>query len=124
MNDTAKKEKLLEFAQVLKNNGFKVYAPEKYTTYCNFVKDDKIGYCEVNDWGSFNFSTVHKACRECGTGYSMHREVCPEVKMAEDCFVMAPDWANSQDFKAIRKYKNWEEYVSEPINRLLRVVEL
>ncbi len=118
------RDELLEFAEELKSKGYRVYAPADVTTYCNFVKDDKIGYVERGDYG-FNFSTVHKPCRECGTGYSMHREIVnPTVEMAQDCLVLAPHWAWSKDVKAIRKYKNWEEYISYPVNNIIRKAEL
>jgi hypothetical protein len=123
MNELDKTKKLIDFINRLKDAGFKVYAPAKISTYCNFVKDDKIGYVEVNDWGSFNFSTVHKPCHECGSGYSMYREVYPEIKIAYDCFVLAPQWANSSDVKAIKKYKNWADYTSDPINKIIPTVE-
>ena len=122
--EEAKREQLLKFVEELKDGGFKVYAPTNITTYCNFVKDDKIGYVERGDYG-FNFGTVHKPCRECGTGYSIHREIGnPTVEMAEDCLRFAPHWASSTDVQAIKKYKNWEEYASYSINKITPKVEL
>ena len=115
-SETVKKEYLLEYINELKSKGFKIYAPEKLTTYCNFVKEDKIGYVECSDWG-FNFCTVHKPCRECGTGFGVYREICdPSPQMAEDCFIFAPDWATPLDLKAVRKYSNVEEFLTERHN--------
>ena len=123
MNTETKKAQLLEFVEELKNNGFKVYTPGNLTTYCHFVKDDKIGYVERGDYG-FNFGSVHKPCRECGTGYSIHREVnCPTVEMAADCLVYAPHWATGKDWQAIQKYKNWEDYTNQSTNRIIPEVE-
>ncbi len=124
MDTNTKRDQLLEFVEELKGRGYKVYAPTNITTYCHFVKDDKIGYLERGDYG-FNFGTVHKPCRECGTGYSIHREIGnPTVEMAEDCLALAPHWASREDMQAIKKYKNWEEYTSSPLNKWSSQVEL
>ncbi len=124
MRTETKRDQLLEFVKELKNKGFKVYAPAEVTTYCNFVKDDKIGYVERGDYG-FNFGTVHKPCRECGTGFSIHREVnYPTVEMAGDCLALAPHWADRSMAEAVKKYKNWEDYMSNPINKITPKVEL
>jgi hypothetical protein len=123
MNE-AKQKALLDFIKVLKQGGFRVFAPAKLTTYCHIVKDDKIGYVEYSN-GGFKFSTVHKPCRQCGTGFSMHREVySPTLDMANDTLAFAPYWASSTDRQAIKKYKNWEEYVSHPHNLWSPQVEL
>ena len=124
MRTDIKQAHLLKFIKELKDNGFKVYAPSKgVTTYCHFVKDDRIGYVESSDWG-FNFGTVHKPCRECGTGYSIHRETYPTVRMAEDSLTLAPHWATSEQMQAIKKYKSWEDYVNFPQNKWSSQVEL
>jgi len=119
MNNEVKEQQLKEYAEVLKQNGFDVYMPVKSATYCHFVKDDKIGYVEASDWG-FNFSSVHKPCRECGTGFSIHREVfTPTVQMAIDCFVIAPNWGINY-CKVVNKYKSWEDYLKYPTNKILQ----
>ena len=117
-----KRDQLSEFVKELKDKGYKVYAPENLTTYCHFVKDDKIGYVEAGDYG-FNFSTVHKPCTECGTGFQVHREIThPTLEMAKDCMVVAPHWA--YDRRAVKKYKNWQDYASHPVNNIIPNVEL
>ncbi len=89
-----------------------------------------IGYVERGDYG-FNFATVHKPCRECGTGFQVHREIdyhpgetAEMLKMATDCLILAPHWASSADIQAIKKYKNWEDYTSQPINNITPKVEI
>ena len=119
MRTETKRDQLLEFTEKLKNKGFKVYAPKEITTYCHFVKYDKIGYVESGDYG-FNFSTVHKPCSECGTGFGMERETHnPTVEMAFDCLVEYPAWASNADRHAVKKYRNWEEYTSWPVNKII-----
>ena len=124
MKMETKRDRLLEFVRELKGNGYKVYAPGNITTYCHFMKGNKIGYVECGDYG-FNFGSVHKPCRECGTGYSIHREIQnPLVSMAKDCLVLAPSWAYDQDIKAIVKYKNWEDYTNYPGNKWSSPIEI
>ena len=124
MKEETKRGQLLEFVKELKDNGFKVYAPAKVTTYCNFVKYDKIGYVERGGYG-FNFGTVHKPCRECGTGFGMERETCnPTVQMAHDCLAEYPSWASGTDRQAVKKYKNWEDYTGSRHNTWSPQVEL
>lgn len=114
MLTTIKQQLLHDFIERLKNAGFKVYLSDGKVmpvTWCHFVKDDKIGYVESGDYG-FNFGTVHKPCRECGTGFGMERETHnPTIRMAEDCLIVAPSWARS-DIPYVKKYKDWQEYVS------------
>ena len=123
MKTETKRAELLEFAKELKGAGYKVYSPVNTTTWCHFVKDDKIGYVDYGGWG-FNFSSVHRPCRECGTGFGIHRNVTPTVAMAEDCLIFAPSWASGIDRQAIKKYKNWEDYASHPSNTWSPQMEL
>ena len=114
---TNNQDKLMAFINELKDNDYQVYVPSNFTTYFHFVKNDKIGYVELTANG-YNFSTVHKPCRECGTGYSIHREIAiPTIEMANDCFVLAPGWVARDDVKAIKKYKNWDEYANSNLNK-------
>ena len=115
MNEIVKTQELKEFIKVLKENGFKVYAPKKMSTYCHFVKNGNIGYVERGDFG-FNFSSVHKPNKGCGTGYSIHRDVYePTIKKAEDCFCVQLN---------VKKYKDWEDYLKSPINRIIETEEV
>jgi len=121
MNEEAKTKELKIFIEELKKAGFKVYAPEELTMYCNFVKGDSIGYVECDDFG-FNFSTVHKPNRYTGTGFSIYKNIgSPTVKMAQDCFVIAPHWENSS---SVKKYENWEDYANKNPLIGLRYVEV
>ena len=101
---------LRKFIKKLKKQGFQVFIPKDPATFCYFVRVNKIGYVELTDYG-FNFSTVHKPNRSCGTGYSIHREDWePTVQKAIDCLIYKPSWAGNNDI--VNKYKNWEDYLS------------
>ena len=59
--------------------------------YIFFTRNDSIGYLQVNRFTGFDFSSVHKPNRECGTGFSIHNELHnPTIKHAEDCFIPCP----------------------------------
>jgi len=136
MLQTKKAEWFFEFGQELKQAGFRVFSSPG-SNYGYFVKDNKIGYFEASDFG-WNFSTVHKPCREYGTGFSIHRER-PEatVKMAEDCLIVAPGWAHvgggrrcsacgsiTHRNNQVIKYKSWEDYISDPRNQWREYLEI
>jgi len=120
---------LHEFVKELKQNGFKVFtsAEDKNYSYCHFIKDDKIGYVQTDYFGGLSFSTVHKPCKNFGTGFGLNdlnnRVWQPTIKDAENCFITAPNWATG-NIGDIKKYKNWDEYVNTPINKILTEREL
>ena len=117
-----------DFTEQLKANGFKVYAPVPSklfpkTTYCFFVKNDQIGY--MDEQLGFNFGTVHKPCRQCGTGFGIHRDIShPTIQMAEDSLIFAPSWSSGADRKAVVKYKNWEDYLKIRTNQIMKMEEI
>ena len=120
---------LHEFVKELKQNGFKVFtsAEDKNYSYCHFIKDDKIGYVQTDYFGGLSFSTVHKPCKGFGTGFGLNdlnnRVWQPTIKDAEKCFITAPNWATG-NIGDIKKYKNWDEYINTPINKILTEREL
>lgn len=113
-------EALNSFAHELLSNGFRLLVPSKPTTWLHFEKNGKIGYVQCDHYG-FRFSSTHKPCRECGTGFNIHQDVAePTIQHAEDCFIFAPSWASSQDMKAVRKYSSLEEYQNNPVNAIIK----
>ena len=82
MNTTALTKKqqqvndLTEYANLLQQNGFTVIVSKKHPfEWIYFEKDGKIGTVSPGNFYGLNFSSVHKPCRECGTGFSTDREV-------------------------------------------------
>ncbi len=124
-----KSELLQSFADELKENGFKIYYSPyddgRKTTYFYFVEGDNIGYCQENYFGGLSFSTVHKPCRECGTGYGLNEDGIyePTIKDARKAFINYPNWATAKDRQAVKKYKNWEDYQTIAVNRILKYVQ-
>jgi hypothetical protein len=120
---------MTEFINELKQNGFSVftYDTEKEIHYIHFVKDDKIGYCQNSDWGLWSFSTVHKPCSKCGTGFNVvDRIEEPTIELANSCLVNIPKWAanDRKFFNKVIKYKSWEEYINTPINTISKYKEI
>jgi len=80
----------------------------------------KIGTCSTY-FGGVNFSSVHKPNKEVGTGFRLSGEFA-EPELLDICFRTKPDWYVKDS--NIVKYESWEEYVSSPINRILKYYEL
>jgi len=109
---------LTEFANELKAAGFNVLVSAKHPfEWLHFEKDGKFGTVSPNGFFSYNFSTVHKPCKECGTGYGMERDTNLTVKYAANCLIFAPNWAASKDMAAIKKYSSIEDFINSTHNK-------
>lgn len=99
------------YIQLIKSAGYRVFVRpgRSPVTYCFYTDGKRIGYAQ---WGNReHVSTVHKPCRECGTGFHYADQINPEtIKGA--LFAYAPDWAYSRERNAVRKYRDWDEYVN------------
>jgi len=104
--------KLNEYIEMLKKAGFVVFMSKGAETFCHFALNNQIGYVQCDKYGSFHFTTTHKANRQCGTGFMIHDDIYePTIQHALDCFVFAPAWATSDDLKSIVKYASTDEYI-------------
>jgi hypothetical protein len=110
---------LLQFANELKENGFTVLLPhrEEESTWLKFYKDGYFGGIECDHFSSFNFATVHKPCRECGTGYGIEDRVDLTIENANKCLIKAPYWASSKDVAAIKQYKDVNDFINSTHNK-------
>lgn len=118
-----------EYVTLLKENGFKLYtsvSEGEKPSWAHIVKDDNIGYIQCAYFGGISFSTEHKPNKNCGTGFGLTENGIynPTVKDAERTFIIAPHWAKPQDIQQVVKYKGWEDYLTNPINRILKYTEL
>lgn len=93
--ESAHVKALIDF---IKSEGYKVYGPEKLTSYV-FLTDGEnhIGYAQLGPIG-FQFSTVHKPNRETGTGF--------RVSSLEESLSYAPTWYKG----SVPKYNSFEEF--------------
>lgn len=131
-------KKLNEFINELKENGFSVYTSDnkENISYCYFVKNNKIGYCEYNDFGYYSFGTVHKPCKEAGTGFRIHDEITePTIDHVKDCFIHRPSWYRFNNtcnycgqslYKTdpVVKYKDWNDYINSSMGSILKYRQL
>lgn len=104
-----------EYVELLIDNGFQVIMCEGATTYCHFSIDDKIGYVQADKYGKFKFSSEHKPCRSCGTGFSLGDDGTyePKVEAAHNaCNMHCPGWSR-QHVKDIKKWKSLDEYMEK-----------
>ena len=114
-----KDELLREYAEKLLINGFRVFVsakeffPNQKKTYYYVVKDNNIGYVQLDYFGGLDFSTVNKPSKNHGTGYRINEEghYKPTIKDAEDTFLLKPAWAHGSG-KDIIKYKSWIDYAN------------
>jgi hypothetical protein len=98
------------FVTQLKSFGFRVFVNknQEEPTYAFYSENNKIGYIQEG-WGcEYNFSTVHKANRQTGTGFGILGGPMTKEN-AESGFVFAPSWAYSSDLPSIVKYRDVEE---------------
>lgn len=118
MKTIFKNERFNNYANLLLNNGFDLLIPKSPETsnYLHFSKNDKIGYCQLsyNKWGVY-FSSVHKPCRECGTGFGFDDSYTgvenPTIEDAEKTFIIYPHWAEPVQKKAVIKFNDFEDYI-------------
>jgi hypothetical protein len=103
-------EALKEQVELFLANGYQVFYSSSQNTisYIYFVKDNKIGYCQTS-YGLLKFSTVHKACKQAGTGYIVLSEVAPTLDV-DVCFEIVPSGFKHSDAQFIKKYKDFDEY--------------
>ena len=86
--------------QQAKTKGYKVFSPQKLTSYFWFVEGDKIGYCQFSAMEGATFTTVHRPSTVNGTGF--------RAASFEEAFCYAP--AVFGPNPEIVKYKNWQEF--------------
>ena len=101
-----------ELIQTLKSQGYKVYAPEKISSYVFFTDGVNIGAVQIDRLEGIKYCTVHKASSEHGTGYHVNNAY-------EALNVIVPSWGRRDCFPPI-KYKNIEEFISKSWQKLIQ----
>lgn len=113
---------LQDLAAKLLNAGFRllIYIPndKRPVTWLIYELNEKLGYCQVDRWEyKVRFGTIHKPCREAGTGYGLNDEFegieNPTAEDAKKAFITKPTWANKFEPREFipTKYKDLEEYM-------------
>lgn len=104
---------LQDVVNIAKEKGYKVYTFESSGNIKQIFfenQDGKIGTASEY-YGGITFGSVHKPCRECGTGFMMSLEFADPNEL-DIAFAFAPNWATDSQRKVIRKYKDWNDYTN------------
>lgn len=115
---------LEEAYRVSKQRGYKCYGFQKDVAITQFFfvnSEDKIGTVQAR-WGGICLSTVHVPNKKYGTGFGLnglHGFASPED--IDQAFATTPEWAIRG---VVKKYKNWDEYISTPLNKILNYFEI
>lgn len=114
---------LEKVVSIAKDRGYKVYTFKSSGNIKQIFivnQESQIGSCSAY-FSGVNFSTVHKPNQSVGTGFRTSGEFADPERI-DLCFRTYPEWYVSD--KNVVKYKSWDEYISSPINRILKYYEL
>ena len=108
---------LIEFAYLLKNNGFTVfmyhwdYAPR--VDYFSFTNGRGFGYVQYERLGGpGSFSSLHLPNRSTGTAYGFKELDRLTIENAEFvCNTLNPDWATRENVENTKPYKNVSDFL-------------
>ena len=112
------KPELINYAETLQAAGMTVLVPKNESgNYIAFGDDKNVGYCQIDYFGGFSFSTVHKPNTSTGTGYRVADGIGrPTLQHALGSFAFAPAWASERDLSTIVKYKGVLAYLAKSKN--------
>lgn len=112
-------ELVMNFALQIKEMGYDVYMPVKYSKlYGKIVNNkDEIGsFCISELKCGITISTVHKPCHECGTGFILNEDIYTGLTSItkediDKTFIEYPIWATERQKKVVIKYIGIEEFI-------------
>ena len=118
-----KTEELLAVFNLAKENSLQVFIPvwpdkvkyamDKKLTYFYFTDGKNIGYVQTDRSGYISISSVHKPCKEVGTGLCIHSELVEvNIKHLKDAFCLTPHWGTSDRMHVV-KYADPNEFISK-----------
>lgn len=119
-------DELQKVVDICKANGIKVYGFQTNTPISQILLVDSSGNIgTVSEYfGGLRYSTEHKAGYGNGTGFILSENGSCESASLElikqAMLTIRPFWAQGD----VIKYKNWDEYISDPINRILTYFEI
>lgn len=122
-----KNQELKRVVEIAKQNNYRVFAfqhNEPISQVFVVSENNKIGTISES-WGGLSYGTIHKPCHKFGTGFGLSGYMASapaSLNMIKACCeVVKPEWAGSGE---VKKYKNWEDYVNTPMNRILTYFEI
>lgn len=122
-----KNQELARVIEIAKQNKYRVFAFQKNQPISQILivsQSDKIGTISAS-YDGVSYGTIHKPCHKFGTGFGLSGYMASapaSLNMIKSCCeIVKPEWAGSGE---VKKYKNWEDYVNTPINRVLTYFEI
>lgn len=115
-NREFKNESLKEVYDKVKEMKLQAFTWESKGEIKQFFFTDglKIGTCSAS-YGSVSFGSVHRPCKECGTGfgfdYDLNKSLIENINYSLN--INYPQWATNSQKEAVKKYKNAEEYINK-----------
>ena len=119
-----KEDSLRDYAKELILADIRVFmsVDNKNISYLKISKNGKIGYCQLESFTGFSFTTVHKPNRRSGTGYQTDTEIInPKIENALKTFINKPCWAVN-DGVEIQKYKDIDDYMKNSYLKYIEVI--
>ncbi len=93
--------------------GMFVYMRNESDSYLYYTDGVNIGYLQAERFGGFSLTTVHKPCKECGTGFKVDDSISGiDADVLRRAWVKAPTWAHQRDVEAVRKFRDMEEFLT------------
>lgn len=111
------KKELIEFAELLKANGFTVftysYTHNPEINYFSFTNGKGFAYVQYERLGGpYSFSSSHVANRTTGTGYRIETDGNLTIENANlACNTLNPNWAKHSDREATKPYRSIEHFL-------------
>ena len=124
-----KTEDLQKVVAICKANYIKVYGFQKDTAASQVFVVDADGHIGTVSAGPFGhgvrYATVHKGSKNNGTGFGLtgynDSEAASLDRIKDAMLTVTPSWACRE---TVEKYKDWNDYLSKPINQILTYFEL
>lgn len=83
---------LLDFAQELVQNGFRVWYSPDMPTYLVAAFEGHLGYVQESLGVGYRYSTMHRPSSTCGTGFQYaDGALCVDI-MWQCCMTFVPEW--------------------------------
>lgn len=116
-NFTFKNEDLEKVTKLLLDNDYTILFNKNYVTnnkigHYFYSKNGQIAYLQAGDYSGISISSVHRSTgKGIGTGYGILKDITNvNIEDLNKGFVFAPNWANGNDIKHIKKFTSIKEW--------------
>ena len=105
------KKEFLAIAEKIKSFGFYVYITDsEYYNYGYYTDNTNIAYFQYDRFDGLSLTTVHKPCREHGTGFIVEKNI-PNISkvLLYSAFGVPTCFGNPK----IERYKNFDDFINK-----------